>query len=304
MKVIHGIAGLRRFKNPVVALGVFDGVHLAHQRILKRTVAIARKINGTSMVVTFWPHPQKQESLYSLKHRLFLISRIGIDVCIVIKFSAGFAKIPAQVFIKKILIDRIGARYICVGRNFRFGCHAAGTVGLLRKLSRRLGFRLKVFDVIKKNSVPVSSTVIRKLITAGKLTGARNLLRKPVTVLGTVIRGNALARKFGFPTANVNPHHEILPPNGIYAVNIMLKGGQYKGICYIGRRPTFINKKIDKKRHVEVHIFNFKNNLYKEDLEIQFISCIRKERKFNSKEDLIKQVKKDISLVKSRFCLP
>ncbi len=304
MRVIYGIAVVPKLKNPVVALGVFDGVHLAHQYILKSVVNIARQINGKSVVVTFWPHPQKQESLYSLKHRLYLISQLGIDICIVINFSRKFASISAEDFIQKILINKIGAKYICVGKDFRFGRYAAGTVGLLKKFSQPLDYGLKIFNVIKIKSIPVSSTVIRKLITRGKLINAQNLLRKPVTVLGTVIRGNELARKFGFPTANINPHHEIMPPNGIYAVRIILKGRNYKGICYIGRRPTFLNKKRDKNRHVEVHVFNLKKNLYKKDLEIQFISYIRKERRFDSKDDLIKQVKKDIFLVKARFSLP
>jgi len=303
VNIIHGIAHARKFKNPVVALGVFDGVHLAHQHILKSAVNIARRNNGTSVVVTFWPHPQKQKSLYSLKHRLYLISQLGIDACIVVNFSPKFASIRAEEFIRKILVGKIGAKYICVGKNFRFGRYAAGSVGLLKKFSRPLEYKLKVFSVIKKRSIPVSSTYIRKLITRGRLANAGKLLRKPVTVLGTVIRGNSLARKFGFPTANINPHHEILPPNGIYSVRINFAGKNYKGICYIGSRPT-LNVKQDRNRHVEVHIFNLKKNLYKKDLEIQFITFIRKERRFNSKEDLIKQVKKDIFLTKTRFSLP
>ncbi|MCX5712895.1 MAG: bifunctional riboflavin kinase/FAD synthetase [Candidatus Omnitrophica bacterium] len=301
MKVIRGIAGVRKFKNPVVALGVFDGVHLAHQHILKSTANIARRIHGTAIVVTFWPHPQKQESLYSLKHRLFLISRLGIDACIVINFSSEFASLSAEDFIKKILVQKISARYICVGDNFRFGRYAQGTVGLLKKFSKIYNYRLKVFDVIKIKSVPVSSTLIRRLILRGELRKAGRLLKKPVTVLGTVIKGDMLARGFGFPTANINPHHEILPPNGIYAVRVNSEGKNYKGICYIGRRPTFLKKAQDTCRRVEVHIFNLKKDLYKKDLEIQFVSFIRKERRFDSKEDLIKQVKKDIFLVKTDF---
>ena len=291
MKVIYGIDKIRRFRKPVVAMGVFDGVHLGHRRILKAAVDKARRIKGTSMIVTFWPDPHREESLYSLEHRIRLIGGIGIDVCIVIRFNKAFSRISAEDFIKNILVNKVAAQYIYVGRNFRFGKQAKGDYKTLERLSRMYNFKLKLFDMARVNNRPISSTYIRSLITRGELNTAEKLLSRPVSVLGTVIRGISLASRLGFPTANINPHHEVLPPSGIYAVLVIFNSKEFKGVCYIGRRPTF---KKEKQIHVEVHIFNFKKSIYGRYLEIQFIKKLRNDRTFSSPESLAQQIKKDI----------
>ncbi len=300
MRIIYGISKIRKFKKPVVALGVFDGVHLGHRRILKDTVDKAKRIEGTSMVVTFWPDPHREKSLYSLEHRLKLMESIGIEVCIVIKFNKEFSIISAEDFIRDILVNKIGAQYIYVGRNFRFGKQARGDFKTLDKVSHIYNFKLKLFDIIKINNQPISSTYIRRLITKGKLNTARKLLSRPVSVLGTVIKGTSLAGRLGFPTANVNPHHEVLPPPGVYAVLVIFNNKKFKGVCYIGTRPTF---KHQRQKHIEVYIFNFKKNIYGKYLEIQFIKKIRNERKFSSPVSLVRQIKKDIASTKKIFPL-
>src|SRR3989338_843078 len=149
MKVIYGINKIMIFKKPVVALCVFDGLHLGHRRILKAVAGKAKGIKGTSIVVTFWPHPQREGSIYSLEHRLRLISAVGMDICIVIRFNKRFSQIPAEDFIRDILVNKIGAQYIYVGRNFRFGKQARGDFKTLDKLSHMYNFKLKAFDIIK-----------------------------------------------------------------------------------------------------------------------------------------------------------
>jgi len=300
MKVIHGINKIRRFRKPVVALGVFDGVHLGHRRILTAVVDKARRIKGTSMVVTFSPDPHREESIYSLEHRLRLFESIGVEVCIVIKFDKKFSRITAEGFIKNILVGKIGANYIYVGRNYRFGREGKGDFKSLKKLSFFYHFKVKAFDIIKINNQPISSTYIRRLITKGKLNTARKLLSRPVSVLGTVIKGTSLAGRLGFPTANVNPHHEVLPPPGVYAVLVIFNNKKFKGVCYIGTRPTF---KHQRQKHIEVYIFNFKKNIYGKYLEIQFLKKIRNERKFGSAASLVRQIKKDIASTKKIFPL-
>lgn len=297
MKVIYGIEKIRKFKKPVVALGVFDGVHLGHRHILKETVRKAREISGISMVVTFYPHPQKEKSLYSLKHRLRLIAEIGIDICVVIRFSPAFAKINAEDFIGKVVAGKIGASFIYVGKNYRFGRYAKGDSKLLRRLSKVYNYKLRAFDTIKTNRQSISSTYIRKLITKGKLAAAQKLLSRLVTVLGTVVKGISLARKIGFPTANINPHHEILPPSGVYIVKVIFNNKIFHGICNIGRKPTVLQHRLEK--HVEVYIFNFNKNIYGKDLQIRFIRKIREEKKFSTIELLAKQIKKDIKKAKN-----
>jgi len=308
MKTVLGLAKIKRIPKAVVALGVFDGVHRAHREILKYAVKQAQSTKGRSVVVTFWPHPQREASLYSLKHRLRLIEELGVDTCIVINFSPSFAKISAEDFLKDILIDRIGARYICIGKNFRFGKEARGDFKLFKRLSHKYHFGLKVFSVMKVRRLPISSTSIRRAISRGNLKAAQSLLLEPVSVLGTVIRGNSLAKQLGFPTANINPHHEVLPPSGVYAVKVIFKHKKFKGVCYIGSKPTFKfivhSSKSNTPTHIEVHIFNFHGDIYGKDLEIQFIRKIRNEKKFSSAALLARQIKKDADFTQKLFSLP
>jgi len=301
MKTVFGLAKIKKVPKAVVALGVFDGVHRAHREILKYAVRKAQSIKGRSVVVTFWPHPQREASLYSLKHRLRLIEELGVDTCIVINFSPSFAKISAEDFLKHILVDRIGARYICIGKNFRFGKEARGDFKLFKRLSHKYHFGLKVFSVMKVRRLPISSTSIRRAISRGNLKAAQSLLLEPVSVLGTVIRGNSLAKQLGFPTANINPHHEVLPPSGVYAVKVIFKHKKFKGVCYIGSKPTF---KPQSGKHIEVHIFNFKEKIYAKDLEMQFMRKIRNEKKFSSAALLARQIRKDADFTQKLLSLP
>jgi len=308
MRIINGFSKSLKLNHPVVALGVFDGVHCGHKNIISACVKKAHEIKGTSVVVTFYPHPQKQESLYSLNHRLKLIAELGVDICIVVNFSKAFSRIKAEDFIKNILIKKIGARYVYVGKNFRFGNLARGNCKMLLSFSKKGNFGLRLFDVVRINHQAVSSTNIRKLIKAGQLKKSEKLLTRPVSILGTVIRGNYIARSLGFPTANINPHHEVIPPSGIYAVIVRLDHQKYFGICYIGTRPTLIGrgglKSAHEQVHIETHIFNFNKNVYKKDLLIEFEKKIREDKKFSSMSALAKQVKKDIKKAKTIFSLP
>lgn len=279
-------------RRPVVALGVFDGLHLGHRNILRAVVKKAAQIKGTSLVLTFFPHPQGKESLYSLEHRLRLIAELGVDVCLVVNFSHSFAKISAQDFIVKILVNKIKARFVYVGKNFRFGKQASGDCRLLVKESKRHKFRVKIFEIVKAGVLPISSTAIRRLIKTSKIKEADRLLGRRVSVLGTVIKGSRLGRLLGVPTANIKAHHEVIPPPGIYAVQVIFSKKKYSGVCYIGKRPTLHIK--EKTLRIEVHILDFHKNIYGKLLEIQFIKLIRLDRKFASLRDLSLQIQKDI----------
>jgi len=292
MKIIYGVKNIQKFPRPVVALGVFDGLHLGHRNILKAAVKKARQIKGTSLVLTFYPHPQQKESLYSLEHRLRLIAELGVEVCLVVNFTHSFAKMTAQDFIAKILVKEIQASFVYVGKNFCFGYKASGNYQLLVKNSRKYKFGLKIFEVVKYAGLSVSSTAIRKLIKESKLNQARQLLGRRVSVLGTVSRGSRLGRLIGFPTANIRAHHEIIPPVGIYAVQVVISKKKYRGVCYIGKRPTIQARY--RTMRIEVHLLNFHKNIYGLVLEIQFIKLIRLDQKFSSLNDLSAQIKKDI----------
>ena len=201
---------------------------------------------------------------------------------------------------KNILINKIGARYVCIGKNFRFGKGASGDYGLLKKSAYKYGFKLKAFDVIRIRRIPISSTYIRRAISRGNLAIAEKLLLRRVSILGTVMRGESLGRRIGFPTANINPHHEVLPPPGVYAVKIIFNRKALKGACYIGTKPTLSRKKII---HIEAHIFDFRKNIYGQDLEINFIRKIRDDRKFASLALLAAQIKKDVLLARKLLSL-
>lgn len=296
MIIIHGINKIREFRIPVVALGVFDGVHCGHKEVINAAVENAKALGGTSIVLTFWPHPQKEKSLYSLEHRLHLLEELSVDVCIVVNFNSKFSRIAATDFIKDILVKKLSAKYIYIGKDFRFGKDAFGSMALLKSLGKTFGFKAKGFKTIRYHNEPISSTLIRRMISEGQITKAGKLLGRPVSVLGTVVKGTALGRIIGFPTANINPHHEVIPPSGIYAVRVILGKKRLKGACYIGNRPTI--KHHNAKINVEVHILNFKKNLYDMDIEIQFVKRIRSDRKFPSVSLLCRQIKKDLSLVR------
>lgn len=291
MKVIRGLNQIKKFRKSVVAIGVFDGVHRGHKTILEQAVKKAKEINGTSLVLTFWPHPQKKALIYSLLHRLRLIAELGIAVSAVINFNKKFAAISADDFIRDILYKKIRPAYLYIGRNFHFGRKGKGDVRTLRAAAKKFGFGVGVFPTAKVNGRNVSSTYIRNLIKRGRLSAAANLLGRRVSVLGTVIKGQARGAQLGYPTANIDAHHEVVPPSGVYAVRVIFTGRGFNGICNIGSKPTFSNTG---ERHIEVYIFNFKRNIYGRDLELQFIKKIRQEKKFSTPQALSLQIRKDI----------
>ncbi len=295
MKVFSGMPRSFRRRAPVAAIGVFDGVHCAHRRILEAAAGKAGASGGTSVALTFYPHPQRQKSLYSLEHRIKLIAECGIDVCIVLDFSPDLSALTAEEFLRGLIHKKLKARYVYVGDNFRFGRGASGGTGLLRSLGRELGFGVRVFPMMRRGGRPVSSTSIRKFILAGRLAEAGRMLGRPVSVYGTVIKGDGFGRRIGFPTANIDPHHEILPPSGVYAVRVLPDhpgpSRPLGGVCYIGRRPT-LGKGAE--RRIEVHIFGCARDLYGCNLLINFLSVIRGDRKFPSVGALKYQIEKDV----------
>lgn len=303
MIIIRGIDKIRKFKKPVLAIGVFDGVHRGHVKILRAVVAKARRIGGTSMAMTFWPHPQEEGHLYSLRHRLELVSGCGIDACVVIDFNKKFARISARDFVKNILVEKIRPSYVYVGRNFNFGRGGYGGLATLQALSKIYKFGLRAFAVLKINGRPVSSTHIRALIHKGRLKAAALLLGRPVSILGTVTRGCSIGRRLGFPTANIDPHHEVIPPPGVYAVRAIVDGKNYHGVCNIGRRPTFSSGRCrhTRKESIEAYIFDFHKNIYHKYFKIRFIKKLRNERKFSSSARLAAQIQRDVLAARRLF---
>jgi len=299
MKIITNLKQLtEKFRKPVVAIGIFDGVHLGHKKVLKMAAEKARRLSGTSIVVTFDPHPQRvldtigaPPLLVSTKHRLNLISKEGMDVACVLNFNEAVAGHAASEFVKKTLVKKLGAHTIVIGSDFRFGRSKKGDINLLRRLGKEFNFTVIGVPLLKIGPGPVSSTRIRALIMSGKLKEASGLLGRPVSILGTVVKGNRRGRLLGYPTANINPHHEAIPPSGVYAVYAMFEGRKYKGILNIGRRPTFLNDGAEPT--IETHIFGFGKSIYGKDIEVIFVKRLREEKRFPGKKELVKQIRID-----------
>ena len=298
MRVYHGLSDPRlKKKKRCVAVGIFDGVHRAHARILAHAMSAAKKTRTVPAVLTFDPHPQKVLSgdhknppiLTSLAHRLRAMAALGIAEAVVVRFDRRFARTDRADFLERDLLDRLGVRMLAVGHDFRFGRRALGDTRYLRERSRALGFKLFVCPPVKHGGRLVSSTAIRRLIEKGRLKEAGAMLGRPVSVYGTVIRGRGRGRSLGFATANLDPHHETLPPEGVYAVRGDLGGRPVKGVLHIGKRPTF--GETDKS--VEVHLFEWKRELYGREIELFFVRKLRPIRRFRSVGELRKAIAGD-----------
>ena len=282
-----------------LAIGVFDGVHLGHRAVIDRAIADAKAARGTPVVVTFDPHPVRvlrpekaPRLLTSTPHKLRLIRALGIDHLLIIPFDLAFAGTPPDEFIRQLAAAGRPLREICVGHQWSFGKGRAGNLEMLARLGGELGFDEVGVPAVEVDGRIVSSTLIRQAVEAGDLANAARLLGRDYTILGTVVEGRRLGRTLGFPTANLSAHNEQFPPNGVYAVEVLLNGDAPRGgVANIGVRPTVAEA--GGERLLEVHIFDFDAALYGTDLEVVFRHFLRPEQKFSTLEALRAQIARD-----------
>jgi riboflavin kinase/FMN adenylyltransferase len=297
MEIVIGIDQIARaFRNPVVALGNFDGIHVGHQLIFRRTREEARTIGGESIVFTFEPHPLKvlcadrcPPLITPFKKKIMLIESLGIDVVICAAFTKEFSTMPARTFVKSILVGRIGIHRIIVGYNYFFGRGRQGSVENLRMYAQEFGFQVTVVGPMRLCGEIVSSSAIRNHIQNGEMKEAARLLGRHFMVLGKVIWGTARGRLLGVPTANVEILNELYPKNGVYAVEVLIENETFQGVANVGVNPTFAENRFS----VEVHLFDFDRDIYGKEIQVAFIQRIRGERAFETPEALIEQIKKD-----------
>ena len=302
MKIIDRLENISQpFKNAVITIGNFDGVHIGHQALFHEVIERAADIDGTSIAMTFEPHPlrvlQKNSlppliTVYEQKNEL--IERTGIDVLICIPFTREFASLSAAAFIKDLLVAKIGMRVIVVGKDYTFGKNREGNLSVLKSYASELGYEVIVAEWIKAErevADRISSTKIRELIMAGEVEPARKMLGRHYQIRGLVVKGRDRGGKLlGIPTANINLQDELCPKTGIYAVTVEYNQQLYKGVANIGYSPTFDDHQFT----VEVHLLNFSENIYGQKIRVNFIQRIRNEKKFVGIADLKEQIHQDI----------
>ena len=304
MKVYSGFKPSIKFNKPIVTIGVFDGIHLGHQKLFTTMTRKARSAKKKAVVVTFSPHPRKVinagenvRSIMSLNHRIAFFQKYGFDICIVVNFDKKFAKHDPASFIKHILSARLNTGTLFIGEDFRLGKDRAGDAEAVKNIAKTLDMPVFIVKSRKMNRKKISSTLIRKYILHGDLKKAQHLLGRNVSVMGTVVKGDKIGRCLGIPTANLDLHHELAPPSGVYAVFVRNSGTLRKGIANIGSRPTISKSASDPR--TEVHVLDFKENLYGEDLEVIFIKKIRNERHFKTLYGLRQRINGDILKARS-----
>ncbi|HUW30568.1 MAG TPA: bifunctional riboflavin kinase/FAD synthetase [Planctomycetota bacterium] len=297
MEIIHGAHPLH-LRRPIATLGTFDGVHLGHQRIIREVISWARPADGQAIVLTFATHPrsvtagQPAEFITSLDHRLVLMERLGVNAVMVLEFDRALADTPAEEFIRKYFGELIKARGIVVGYNTRFGRNRSGDVHLLRELGAELGFDVRQVEPVSIDGRIVSSTAIRDQIRRGDLQHAARMLGRPASLMGTIVHGDGRGHALGFPTANLDLHHETRPPDGVYAGYTIIRGTTHKVLISIGSRPTFHAPLAPVV--VEVYIDGFQSSIYGQDIEVRFITRLRDQERFTTADELIRAIRDDI----------
>jgi riboflavin kinase / FMN adenylyltransferase len=289
-----------------LAIGVFDGVHLGHQQIIRQTLADARQHNGLALIVTFDRHPssivapfQTPPLIYPLPQKVRTIDSLGADALLLIEFNQAFSEQSGTVFIQNLARDLGQIQSICVGADFVFGHKRSGSVTLLRQLGAQFNFHVHGMAALALDGLTVSSTRIRSAIQAADFDSASQMLGRPYAISGNVVAGDQLGRKLGFPTANLEVSGLALPPNGVYAACVTCCGTSRRAVLNIGSRPTVQTGKDE--RRLEVHLLDFSGDLYGAELGVEFVAKLRDEIRFPSLDALKNQIALDIKSAATFF---
>lgn len=299
MRVFRDLEHLPVFKNAVVTIGTFDGVHKGHQKLIARINQLAAKQEGESVIVTFHPHPRlvinpedtTLKLLNTTEEKVYLLSQYGVDNVVVVPFSRDFSEQEAESYISHFLVRCFHPSYIVIGYDHRFGKDRKGDFTLLEKCKKEYQYGLEAISKEMLDDIAISSTNIRKALAEGNVTMANDLLGHNYTLSGIVVKGLQNGRKLGYPTANVQvaDANKLIPGTGIYAVRVHYADQVYGGMLSIGFNPTFEGKE----QTIEVNILDFNREIYGESITLEFIQFIRHEKKFDSLNDLIKAIDSD-----------
>ncbi len=298
MRVLRSIEGLAEIQGPVViAAGVFDGMHLGHQAVLSEALRESKKIGATAVALTFDPHPTtvlRPDAVPGLltptPFKLRLMERMGVTHALVVTFDKDFAALQAEDFVEQLCAAANPLAGICIGKGWAFGNQRRGNIDLLRQLGREKNFFTCEVPPVRIDDMVISSTMIRLALSEGRLSDAGQLLGRDHTIAGPVLRGAGLGRQIGFPTANLATDHLQLPPDGVYAVEVLVEGKPHPGVANLGIRPT-----VDKTRTrlLEIHLFDYAGDLYDREVEVRLKHFLRREQRFDSLDLLKSQIARD-----------
>jgi riboflavin kinase / FMN adenylyltransferase len=300
MQIIRSIEEVQYEKNSVITVGTFDGIHLAHQKIINEVVSQAKRHNSRSVIVTFDPHPReivastggKIKLLTTLEERQDLCDKLGIDIFIVLRFDKGFSQLGYQEFYRRYLVGSIGVRIVIEGYNHHWGKNREGNIESLAKIGKEFNFEVISIGSVMTDGVPVNSSIIRDQLNNGDVENAGKFLGRPYKLQGKVIYGDKRGKSLGFPTANVKPDSpdKLVPMKGIYFVKVAVDNIIYFGMASIGIRPTF---ETGGNLTIEVNILDFNMDIYGKTIDLYFLNRLRDELKFDSAEKLVLQMEKD-----------
>lgn len=304
MEYIYGTADVSQSEESVVVLGNFDGVHRGHQMLIQVAKEQGKMKHLRTLVFSFYPHPSwvignhPKPLIMSRRDKKQLIKNLGLDILIEYPFTKAFASISPEVFFEEILIRQLKAKVLVVGENYYFGKNKAGNPTFLKELGQRHQVEVYVVPAVKYDAQMISSSTIRNLIIDGNIELANEMLGHPYTIVGNVVQGKQLGRTIGFPTINlVADPDRVYPPNGVYATKVTVYNKEYLGMTNIGYNPTVNGAK----KMIETHIFDFKEDVYGQTVEVKFYNAIRPEQRFPSVDALKEQIAKDRIAVQSIF---
>jgi riboflavin kinase / FMN adenylyltransferase len=305
MRLFHGTDNADIQRPAVLTLGVFDGLHLGHQLIIRTVAERAKAVRAVPTVITFDPHPRAvlhPESspplLQTLDQKVEGFGILGIEQTIVIRFTPEFSQIRAEDFLRDVVKERLQAREVYLGRGFNFGHNRQGNIELLKKVSQELNFVAGEVAEVRLRSQRVSSSRIRQLLAEGRVNLARRMLGRPYGVEGLVIRGNERGHTLGFPTANLHPQNRVIPAHGVYVTGTLIDGQWHRSVTNIGTRPTF---ETATEPSVETFVMNWSGDLYGDVIRVRFLYRLRHEKKFATLDDLRSQINKDVAQAERYF---
>lgn len=303
MKIFNNIQSYSSEKKSILTIGTFDGVHIGHNKILTKLVEESKKNNLSSLIMTFFPHPrmvlqksQEIKMIDTIDEKIHLFEKTGVDNLIIQPFDENFSKIRAKEFVEEILVKKLKIKHIIIGYDHRFGKDREASVDDLKKFGLNYMFTVEEIAAQEIHSIAISSTKIRNAILKGEIKKCNEYLGRNFMLTGEVVHGDGLGKKINFPTANIEipETYKIIPKNGVYLVKAIINSERYFGMMNIGVRPTIGGEK----KSLEIHFFNFKDNIYNKTISVEIICKIRDEEKFSSTDELKIQLKKD-----EQFCL-